>query len=168
MTIDNYAKRLVSVLRTVNRFELRKAIAMIRRANTVFVGGNGGSAAISDHLACDFMKKKVNAISLVSNGAISTAFANDYGFENALSAQVMGLMDKGDVLLLISSSGKSKNVVNALRVAKRKGCKVIGMSGFKGGELKNESDCSLHVKSDSYGLTEDAHQSLMHYISESL
>ena len=132
----------------------------------IFAAGNGGSAAISEHLSCDWQKGvhvagkaclKVHC--LTSNTSLFTAIANDYGYDKSFAFQLeLAELEKRDVVLLISSSGNSENVVQAMRFAKEKGCKVIGMSGFSGGKLKAESDISLHVPFDNYGLVEDGHR----------
>ncbi|TFF23312.1 SIS domain-containing protein [Jiella endophytica] len=138
---------------------------------TVYLVGNGGSAAICDHLVCDLVKgtfhpehKPVLAVSLTENVAIYTAVANDFGFEDAFSWQISARGRPNDVLIAVSSSGKSENIIRAVVAAKEKGLSTIGLSGFGGGRLKETADIPLHVAVDNYGVVEDAHQALLHAI----
>lgn len=145
----------------------------LKAGNTIFVAGNGGSAAISEHLSCDWSKgtcvsgrKSMHLHSLVSNTALFTAIANDYGYEKVFSTQLEMFAKSGDLLLLISSSGNSPNILQAAHSAKKIGLKTIGFSGFSGGELKQLADVSLHISSNNYGIVEDAHQMLMHVLAQ--
>lgn len=135
----------------------------------IFVAGNGGSAAISNHLCCDFLKgadlRKV--VSMSCNTPLITAISNDIGYEDSISFQVDKLMCVCfDTLILISSSGNSPNIIKAAKAAKKKNCKVIGLTGFNGGKLAKLADYSLHIPVNNYGIVEDCHQSLMHIISQ--
>lgn len=139
-----------------------------------FVGGNGGSAAISDHLCCDWGKgsfkenqKPLKVHSLVSNTALLTAIGNDMGYEKTLKFQLQlaGICSK-DAVMLISSSGNSPNIVEAALYAKEKNARVIGLTGFSGGKLKEIADIGVHIPVDNYGIVEDAHQSIMHILSQ--
>ena len=140
----------------------------------VFAAGNGGSAAISEHLSCDWQKGvhlaghgSIQVQCLTSNSALLTAIANDYGYEQSFAFQLdLAELKAKDVVLLISSSGNSPNIVKAAEFAKTKGCKVIGLSGFSGGRLKNMADISLHIPFENYGLVEDAHQVIMHVLAQ--
>jgi D-sedoheptulose 7-phosphate isomerase len=140
----------------------------------VFVAGNGGSAAISEHLSCDWQKgvhlEHMNGLKvqcLTSNTALLTAIANDYGYDQAFSYQLeFADVTKEDLVLLISSSGNSDNIIKAALFAKNKGCKVIGLTGFTGGKLKDLADVSLHIPFSNYGLVEDGHQVLMHVLAQ--
>lgn len=176
---DGYQAGLKRALDSVDRAQLAKAYALMQSAardgRTIFVAGNGGSAAISDHLCCDWMKgtghaahKHLKVVSLVSNTALVTALANDFGYERVFSKQVEMLAEKGDVLVLISSSGKSPNILGALDVAEQRGVSTIGMSGFEGGPLRQRANVALHVAFANYGIVEDAHQILMHNLAQFL
>jgi phosphoheptose isomerase len=141
----------------------------------VYVAGNGGSASIANHLTCDWMKgthvtgkPALKVHSLGSNGTLLTAIANDFGFEESFAHQVELLGEAGDLLVLISSSGNSANIVRALEVARLKRMKIIGLTGFTGGKLKELCDVSLHVPVHNYGIVEDTHQSLMHCLAQFL
>jgi phosphoheptose isomerase len=151
----------------VDLSRLGEAIGWCVDAKKVYVAGNGGSAAIANHLCCDFFKSPLKfAQSLVSNQSVLTMIGNDFGFEHTISKQCEKLLTNQDVLILISSSGKSPNIVAAAKSALIRGTKIIGLTGFDGGELKKLSDISLHVPSTNYGIIEDCHQSIMHIMSQ--
>ncbi|NSZ60845.1 SIS domain-containing protein [Agrobacterium tumefaciens] len=144
-----------------------------RDGKRIYVVGNGGSAAIADHLCCDWTKgtscsghSTIKTHSLSSNVALYSAIANDYGFENVFSTQVDFFGEAGDVLIAISSSGNSGNILAAVKHAQDKGMSVIGLSGFGGGKLKDACDISLHAAADNYGVVEDCHQAMMHIIAQ--
>lgn len=144
-----------------------------RSGNQVFVVGNGGSAAIAEHLSCDWTKGTncsgypiISSRSLTANIAIYSAIANDYGFEHAFDTQLEFFARAGDVLIAISSSGNSPNVLNAVQRAKEMGVFVAGFSGFSGGKLAETADASVYVASQNYGIVEDAHQAVMHIIAQ--
>lgn len=140
---------------------------------TIFICGNGGSASISNHFACDFSKVICNnhgddcrykVVSLVSNISTITAIANDICYEEIFSEQIKNHGKKGDILILISSSGNSKNIINALDVAKALGIITIGVCGFDGGYLAEKSDFKAYINSNKYGVIEDIHSIFAHYI----
>jgi len=135
----------------------------------IFTAGNGGSAATAIHFAADFGKnvagpgdKHPRILSLCCNAATLTALGNDCGYENTFCFQLRNLMNSGDLVILISASGNSPNVVEAAKFAKSGGAAVIGLSGFTGGKLKELADVSLHVPSHVYELVEDAHSFFCH------
>ncbi len=147
------------------------------RANgrTIFVCGNGGSAAIANHLVCDCMKgvavdagKHMHVTSLACNVPLMTAIANDIGYDEVFSSQLEWQAVPGDVLIAISSSGESPNIVNALFTARDMGVTTIAISGFSGGIAVSQANHSVHIKSDNYGVIEDVSQSVMHYIAQTL
>jgi phosphoheptose isomerase len=108
----------------------------------------------------------VSSFSLSANMALYSAIANDYGFENVFSTQIEFHTHPGDLLIAISSSGNSPNIIRAVTKAKENGVKTIGMSGFKGGELVTVADISLYVGAHNYGIVEDAHQALVHILAQ--
>jgi D-sedoheptulose 7-phosphate isomerase len=135
----------------------------------IFTAGNGGSAALAIHLAADFGKNVAGAndkhpriLSLCCNSAAITAIGNDCGYENTFSFQLRNLMNSGDLVILVSSSGNSPNVIEAAKYAKTGGATVIGLTGFNGGKLKELADVSLHVPCNVYELVEDAHSFFCH------
>jgi phosphoheptose isomerase len=175
--VGAYVESLKKAVSDVSSSELDKAYAVLEesvtRGATIYVAGNGGSAAISEHLCCDFTKgtffpdlPPFRTHSLVSNSAFFTALSNDFGYEYSFSAQLEMLAKKGDVIILISSSGNSPNILKALEKAKSMGITSIGFSGFEGGSLLQNADIKLHVPFNNYGIVEDAHQILMHTISQ--
>jgi len=137
----------------------------------IFTAGNGGSAALAVHLAADFGKnvagpndKHPRILSLCCNSATITALGNDCGYENIFCFQLRNLMNPGDLIVLISSSGNSPNIVEAATYAKNGGATVLGLTGFNGGKLKELADISLHVPCNVYELVEDAHSFFCHAI----
>jgi D-sedoheptulose 7-phosphate isomerase len=175
--VKGYTAVLSSALLSVDWRQLDLAIAEIQGARTrssrLWVAGNGGSAAIADHLLCDWVKgtftpshPPIHVHSLVSGVALLTACANDFGYEAAFSRQLEMQAQPGDVLVCISSSGNSANILAALRTAKAMQLKTIALSGFSGGESAKLADISLHVAVHNYGIVEDCHQILMHNIAQ--
>lgn len=137
----------------------------------IFVAGNGGSAGTSNHFCCDFGKNAVKGetnrpqiISLSANIEVLTALGNDFSYADVFSEQLKNLMSDGDLILLISASGNSPNVVKAAEYVKSRNGKVIGFSGFAGGKLKELSDININIPSDSYEKIEDLHMMLTHII----
>lgn len=140
------------------------------RDRTVYLFGNGGSAALASHLACDLAKgasangrRRLRAVSLNDNIALLTAVANDLDYEEIFAEQLHHI-EAGDVALAISSSGNSGNVVRGLAVAQQAGATTIAITGFKGGRVKALCDMCLVVPSDNVQYIEDSHLSVMHAI----
>ena len=147
----------------------------IKDGKTIYVCGNGGSAAIANHYVCDFLKYfrqrskfKPKIISLSNDIETITAIANDMNYKQVFKYQLESLSKRGDILLIISSSGNSENVKEVLKFTKQKKIKTIGFSGFKGGYLKKHSTIPLHVKAENYGISEDSHHILMHILLQFL
>ena len=146
-----------------------------KRKSVIYVCGNGGSAAISNHYVCDYLKflrqhskLRPKVISLSSTIETITAISNDFSYDQVFKYQAESLFEKNDLLIIISSSGNSKNIKEVLKYAKKKKVKVIGFSGFDGGYLKKNSDISVHINAKNYGISEDAHHILMHVILQYL
>jgi D-sedoheptulose 7-phosphate isomerase len=140
----------------------------------IFFIGNGGSAATSSHFANDLGKgacvkgkTPFKAMSLVDNVSLITALANDDGYENIFIAQLQNILNAGDVVVGISASGNSPNVVKAIEYANSKGAITVGLTGFSGGKLKEISQVFVHVDTPrgEYGPVEDAHMILDHLIT---
>ena len=174
-----YTELIVAGLRQVSEEALQEVIQTLEQCanegGVAYVVGNGGSSAIGEHLCCDWTKgthcegtATIKTMSLTSNVALLTALSNDFGYEVGLSKQIEYFITKRDVLLAISSSGNSENIINAVVAAKERGARVIGFTGFSGGRLKELADYSLHVPIQHYGAVEDAHQMLMHSIAQSV
>ena len=172
---ENYGKELFGAIQNVDEKTLNEAIncilKKIKQKKQIFICGNGGSAAIANHYVADYLKLlrektkvKTKIISLSSSIELITAISNDRNYDQIFSYQLESLANKGDLLILISSSGNSKNIVNALKYAKKNSISTIGFSGFSGGYLKKNCDISLHYENKSYQLSEDYHHILMHFI----
>jgi D-sedoheptulose 7-phosphate isomerase len=147
-------------------------IDVVGREGTIFSCGNGGSAAIANHLACDCLKgirtdttMKPRVSSLSATVELITAIANDIGYDEIFSYQLSSLARPGDLLITISSSGESPNIVNAIIWAKSNGLRTIAMTGFKGGASARAADINLHVDAHNYGVVEDIHQLMMHVLA---
>ena len=175
--LEGYADRLRQGLVAVDRAALERACAAIQQAGEqgrhVYAIGNGGSAAIADHLCCDLTKgadvpgcPPIVTTSLAANMPLYSAIANDLEFAEVFSRQIELFGHKGDVLIAISSSGNSENILRAVRRASERDMLTIGLSGFSGGALRSLADISLHVPVDNYGVVEDAHQALMHIVAQ--
>tara|TARA_B100001564_G_scaffold10372_1_gene8585 strand:+ start:70 stop:648 length:579 start_codon:yes stop_codon:yes gene_type:complete len=176
---ENYISTLESSIKNSNLVSIEKAALKIyetvKKKKTIFVCGNGGSAAIANHYICDYLKflrqhsnLKPKVISLSSNLETITAISNDFSYDQVFRYQAESLFEKNDLLIVISSSGNSKNVKEVVKFSKKKGVKVIGFSGFDGGYLKKNSDISVHVEANNYGISEDSHHILMHVILQYL
>jgi D-sedoheptulose 7-phosphate isomerase len=172
-----YSKAVAAALATVDRGALGRWADALQTAiagnATIFTCGNGGSAAIANHFVCDHTKGArtdtdvmPRVHSLVSNIEINTAIANDLAYDHIFSYQLKSYASPGDVLVAISSSGNSPNILNALQWAKANGVVALAMTGFTGGKAHELADISLHVAAHNYGVVEDVHQSLMHALAQ--
>lgn len=173
MAIQEYIALERDVLSRLDVKQIDAALALLyetfENENTVFVFGNGGSSATASHYQNDFNKgisehttKKFRFQCLNDNIATVMAVANDIGFDEVFRFQLTGRMKPGDVVIAISGSGNSKNVLNAVEYARTQGAKVIGLTGFNGGRLKDMSDISLHVPVNSMQVVEDVHMVFDH------
>ena len=167
-----------AALKALSREALQQTEDMLfsawKRGATIFALGNGGSAAIADHLVCDLTKwtqhserPRLRAVAVTSHTALLTAWANDESYEAAFVETLRGMWRKGDVLVAISASGRSENVVRAARFAKGSGC-VVALCGFGGGELASVADVAVVVPSDHYGVVEAAISAVCHDLAERL
>ena len=173
--LDAYFDRVRLAQASVSREQIQAAAELIEetvaRDGMIFSCGNGGSAAIAGHLACDCLKSvrtdtslRPRVHSLSATVELMTAIANDIGYQEIFSYQLSSMARPGDILIAITSSGDSPNVVSALAWAKENGMRTIAMTGFKGGRSLELADVKLHVDEHNYGVTEDVHQSLMHVL----
>lgn len=150
---------------------MERIILLLSSANRIFIAGNGGSAALASHFACDLNKntgKRFRAFCLTDNISMITALANDIGYNFIFSEQIKMFADIGDILILISASGNSENIVEAAKAANDKGMGIISFTGFDGGRLKLMSSHNLHIVSSDYGVIESEHDRLMHDIVRKL
>jgi D-sedoheptulose 7-phosphate isomerase len=146
-----------------------------KRGSQVFIMGNGGSASTASHFVCDLAKNtrreglpNFRVHGFTDNMALFSAFANDDGYENVFSHQLADLIQPGDVVIAISASGKSKNVVNAMEEARKHNAIMIAFTGFDGGRLGEMVNINLHVNSNIIEHVEDIHLMLEHIIVKSI
>ncbi len=148
-----------------------------RQGRTVYCVGNGGSAATALHIAADLSwgrrmgdEKRPKAVSLVANAPIVTALANDVGYANIFVEQLKGIFTDGDVVVAISASGNSENVLRAVRFANDHGGASVGLTGFDGGQLKDACRLCVHVPTPAgtYELVEDVHHAVCHMLANYL
>lgn len=140
-----------------------------RAGKQVFFIGNGGSAAIASHMTADFMKNGgMKTYSLYDN-SVTTCMGNDYGYEYIFSRPLEFLANEKDVLVTISSSGNSQNIVNAIQVAQKKGCVVVTLSGFqKENKIRSMGNYNLHVPVRHYGMVESIHNLILQQIVDTI
>jgi len=173
----NDSVRTLESLKNLER-EVSRAAELIeqclRAGNKLLVCGNGGSAADASHFATELVVRFVNerrafpAICLASDSGILTAAGNDYGFDEIFARQVAAFGVPGDVLICLTTSGKSKNLIRALEEAKRRGLKTMAFLGRDGGSTVGIADLDLLVKSDSTARVQEAHQLLLHVLCETI
>jgi D-sedoheptulose 7-phosphate isomerase len=172
-----YVKNLTSILEKINTKNIQNMILLleesIKNKSKIYVLGNGGSSATASHMVGDLgagLRRRdiinFDIINLSDNVATTSAIANDIGFENIFYMQLKGILRKNDIVIALSCSGNSPNIIKAINYAKEVGSKVIGFTGFDGGELKKKCDISFHVQTpkNEYGLVEDVHMVLDHII----
>ena len=173
--IDNYFKMDFEALNSIDKKELSKVMCLLidclYKNRRIYVFGNGGSGSTASHLQNDFNKalfektdKKFDVICLNDNIPTLLAIANDEGYDEIFRYQLDGKIKKDDVVIAISGSGNSKNIINAVMLAKECGATVIGMTGFDGGILKTLADYNLHAKINNMQVAEDVHLCLEHLI----
>ena len=175
--VADYASAMAKALNSVRHGEIDRAVTALKRAiqadRLIFTCGNGGSAAIANHLTCDCSKGiasnttlRPRVVSLSATVELITAIANDMAYPEVFAYQLKNAARPGDVLITISSSGDSENIIRALDWAGENGMTTIAMSGFSGGRSAQMADISLHVAAENYGVVEDVHQSLMHILAQ--
>jgi histidinol-phosphate phosphatase family protein len=173
----DYAHELDRAMTTIDpaRFEAAARVlnAAYDRGATVFSCGNGGSASIANHFQCDHVKGVrvgtgllTRVQSLSTNVEILSAIANDNGYENVFDFQLQSQARPGDVLVAVSSSGRSPNIVRALEWCAEHGIETVALTGFTGGPARELATVSIHVDSFNYGVIEDAHQACMHLLAQ--
>lgn len=176
--LADYTERLFSSLNSLDFTNLDAVYDLlanaIERNSTIYTCGNGGSSSIAEHFVCDFIKGSSTDSTVdpkvfpLLNTPTITAIGNDIGYEDIFSYQIEKFGSKDDVLMAVSSSGNSENIIRAIKMAKLKKMVSISFVGFDGGEAKDLSDISIHVDSENYGIVEDAHHCLMHIFAQYL
>ncbi len=174
--VRNYLSYLSELVLKLDRDEIVKVINLLLDArqsgNMIFFIGNGGSAATASHFANDLAigtrtnSNPFRVMSLTDNNAVITAIANDYGYENVFVKQLEALYSKGDLLVAISASGNSNNLLKAVNFVQKRDGITIGLTGFDGGKLKKIADYVIHVPTGKgeYGPVEDIHMIFDHII----
>ena len=181
-SVDQYRTYLLDLKQTIDQLPIELIEATVEQIhlarinhNQVFVMGNGGSATTASHFACDLGKNTVTAgaprlrvQALNDNMAFFSACANDYGYETVFAEQLANFLQPDDVVLAISASGNSANVLKAVQLARSCGAFTIGWSGYQGGKLAKLVDLSLVIPSDSIEQIEDIHLMLAHMVTVAL
>lgn len=171
--IKDYIRLEIEILGKMDVEAINDALNLLhdtmQKEGNIYIFGNGGSSATASHFQNDFNKgisehtvKKFRFQCLNDNVATMMAIANDISFDEVFRFQLTGRLKPDDIVIAISGSGNSRNVLNAVEYAKEQDCKVIGLTGFDGGKLKELSDISLHVPVNSMQITEDLHMVLDH------
>lgn len=171
--IREYLNLEAEILGRLDVDEIDAALSLLEECleqeHTIYIFGNGGSSSTASHFQNDFNKgisehieKKFRFVCLNDNLPTVMAVANDIGFEEIFRFQLRGRVKAEDVIIAISGSGNSRNVLNAVEYAKAQGCRVIGLTGYDGGQLRGLSDVSLHVPVKSMQITEDIHMIFDH------
>jgi D-sedoheptulose 7-phosphate isomerase len=172
-----YADQLAAAAKGVDPATLQAAADLItetiKRDGWVYACGNGGSAAIANHLHCDFTKGvatntpyRPRIISLSAIIETITAIGNDISYADIFAYQLKQAGRAGDLLVTVSSSGDSENIVRAIDTAKAQGMRTLALTGFEGGRSRTMADVSIHVPAGNYGVVEDLHQSIMHVLAQ--
>lgn len=175
---ESYCERIQDSLNRTDIFSVELAIHKIlaSKDKKLFIAGNGGSSALASHFCTDLNRSFVDTkshpypISLVDNSPMITAISNDFEFSQIFSKQIAQLGQQGDLLLCISSSGNSKNLINALNLSREIGISTIGLTSFTGGIISELVEISIHVptKVGDYGVAEDCHSAILHFMASQL
>ena len=177
-----YTEYVAQLKRTLDRMpweRLEQIVDLLDAArlagHQVFIFGNGGSASTASHMACDLGKNTVmpgtprlRTLSLNDNMALFSALGNDYGYENVFVEQLHNLVDTGDVVIAISASGNSPNVIKAVTLAAERGATTVGFCGFNGGKLAKIVDLAIVADNDCIEQVEDIHVILEHMITSAM
>lgn len=172
-----YAKEMARASETIDLAAMERAgnvlIDAYARGSRMFSCGNGGSASIANHMQCDHLKGirtgtdlAPQVLSLAANVEVLTAIANDIGYHDVFAYQLQSQARPGDVLIAVSSSGRSRNIVEALTWAGENGLRTIAITGFDGGAARTVAEVAIHVDCSNYGIVEDLHQAIMHALAQ--
>lgn len=175
--MDSYQEELIEKLKNTRMYSNGKECLLdvrsvvdffttIKKNNgKVFFIGNGGSAAIAMHMTADYMKNGGMRTCSLYDSSVVTCLGNDYGYEEIFSRQLSFLSTRGDLLVAISSSGKSENIINAVKTAKNNGANICTLTGFEeNNPVKKMGDISIYVPSDKYGIVESVHNVILQQI----
>lgn len=179
--IDSYFQEVVKCIVLLEKQSIEEIIEMIMQAyktdRNIYILGNGGGASAASHMACDLGKgtlaqvydgkeKRLHVLSLTDNVALMTAYANDLSYDDIFVQQLRNLVKRDDVVIAISGSGNTKNVLKAVFYAKKVGAKTIGLTGFNtGGKLAQIVNVPLIIQTDHYGPLEDLHMMIGHLVA---
>jgi D-sedoheptulose 7-phosphate isomerase len=179
--VVNYLERVCQVVRDLDPAQVETFSDLIERqyhaGRFVFIAGNGGSGATASHLCEDLAKctlsdfesqRRLKVLSLTDNTPWITAVANDLSYQDVFSEQLKNLAGEGDLLVAISGSGNSPNILKAVEWAGRNGLTTVGVTGFGGGKLKDMVDYNLHVSVDDMGIVESVHMTVFHWVIDDL
>ena len=177
--LENYFNELQQTIDLISPREVEETIRILHEARMegrqIFIMGNGGSASTASHFVCDLAKNTrkpglpdFKVIGLADNMAIFSALANDEGYDNVFAGQIASLVNPGDIVIGISTSGGSINVLNGIKLATQRLARTIGFTGFDGGELARIVDINVHVPSQSIEHVEDIHLMLEHLMCKAL
>ena len=175
--VTEYFEKLKDTMDLIDKNSISETIDILRecyeKGSDIFICGNGGSGSTASHIVCDFNKgismyheKKFRMISLNDNMATITAIANDCSYDDIFLMQVEGKLRPGDVLMAISGSGNSKNVIRIAEYFRKEGNRVISLTGYDGGKLKGLADIKIHVPINDMQKAEDAHMIILHMIAQ--
>ncbi|HXW90890.1 MAG TPA: SIS domain-containing protein [Terriglobales bacterium] len=175
LTPEEYVRGVIDVLERLPVSAIDDVVDRLFQAyeqdSALYLFGNGGSAALASHAACDLGKgttksgrRPFRVVSLTDNVSLLTAWANDTSFDNVFAAQLRPFIRERDIAFAISASGNSPNVLGGLQVAREMGACNVGLSGFRGGKMKSLCDASIIVPSDNMQQIEDSHLCIMHAI----
>ena len=173
---QSYRSSLVDALESIDLSKVEQAIAWFAEAREndrhVFVCGNGGSASTASHFACDILKgasferdRRFRILALTDSLPTLTAYSNDVCYDCVFEEQLKNFAQKDDLVMAISGSGNSANVVRALAYANSVGCKTLALTGRDGGKLAGEAQLNVHVGAEHMGRIEDAHLIVCHMIA---
>jgi len=174
--IDSYLEEVERMIRAISRPHLLKVLSILEEAyyhnHRIFIMGNGGSAATASHFALDLAKntiqpgaQRIKAVSLTDHVPLITAWSNDTAYEHVFEEQLANLVEPGDVIIGISTSGNAQNVINALRLARQNQAFTIGLLGANGGKIKHLVDAYILAPGQNIEQEEDAHMILAHVIT---
>lgn len=178
---ENYLSNLKNVIDKLDLLKLQKIeniiLKKIKENKKIFICGNGGSASVANHFLCDFNKGiklssknklKPKIISLSNNIETILAISNDISFNKIFSFQLDNYYTKGDIVVLLSCSGSSPNIIETLKYCKKKGIFTISLTGFAKKNIQSKANLNLNFEIDNYGISEDLFQIIMHMLSQSI